>query len=122
MPVSFLSSQQREDYGRYADIPTADELARFFHLDDADHTLIRQKRGVHNRLGFAIQLGTVRYLGTFLENPIAVPSPVIQTLAVQLEIHDISGLRDYGAGEQRWDHATEIRNYFGYRGSKPKPS
>ncbi|CAG7856584.1 hypothetical protein MCAMS1_01126 [biofilm metagenome] len=114
MPVSFLSSQQRENYGRYADIPTSDELDRFFRLDDADHALIRKKRGAHNRLGFAIQLGTVRYLGTFLENPVAVPFPVIQTLTMQLEIQDISGLINYGSGEQRWDHAAEIRNHFGY--------
>jgi hypothetical protein len=84
MPVSFLIPQQRATYGRYAGPPTADELSRYYHLNDDDLTQIMGCRGEHNRLGFALQLATVRYLGTFLEDPVAVPSAVVETLARQL--------------------------------------
>jgi TnpA family transposase len=114
MPVSFLSAIQRENYGRYAGSPTSDELTRFFHLTDDDRAQIMACRGAHNRMGFALQLTTVRYLGTFLDNPLAVPPSVMQTLARQLSIADLNGLQAYVDGERRWDHVASIRAYYGY--------
>ena len=114
MPVSFLSNEQRESYGRYTGAPSPDDLARYFHLDDSDHALIAQKRGEHNRLGFAVQLGTVRYLGIFLEDPLAVPAPVLHTLSKQLRIKTVDDAKAYSMGEQRWQHATEIQTHYGY--------
>src|SRR5664279_5066167 len=100
MPVRFLTPEQRGKYGRYAASPTPEELNRFFHLNDDDLVQIRSCRGEHNRLGFALQLSTVRYLGTFLDDPVAVPSLVVQTLAHQLDIVDLDALRNYGTGKQ----------------------
>lgn len=114
MPVSFLSQAQRESYGRYAAAPSPLDLARYFHLDGTDHALIAQKRGAHNRLGFAVQLGIVRYLGTFLEDPLVVPAPVLHVLATQLDIMSAVDTQAYSAGEQRWQHAAEIRTRYGY--------
>ncbi len=114
MPVSFLSVEQRENYGNYMGVPSPHDLARYFHLDDADHALIAQKRGKHSRLGFAVQLGTVRYLGIFLEDPLAVPLPVLHGLAKQLRIDGLDGIRDYSASRQRYQQAAEIRAHYGY--------
>jgi TnpA family transposase len=115
MPVSFLTDEQQRRYGRYVGELTADQLAHYFHLDDADRELIMVRRGDHNRLGFALQLGTVRYLGTFLENPLETPPGVVAYVARQLGIADSACFAQYCAGEQRWEHAAEIRHRYGYR-------
>jgi len=115
MPVSFLTPEQRRTYGRYAGPPTADELTRYYHLNDDDLTQIMGCRGEHNRLGFALQLTTVRYLGTFLEDPVAVPSPVVETLARQLGLTvNRDALQTYRSSKQRWEHVAKIREHYGY--------
>ena len=114
MPVSFLTPAQRENYGRYAAPPTQDELTRYCHLNDDDLTQITSCRGEPNRLGFALQLTTVRYLGTFLDNPVAVPSSVLETLARQLGLANSDDLQTYRSSKQRWEHITKIREHYGY--------
>jgi TnpA family transposase len=114
MAVSFLTAAQRDRYGRYPDMVTPDDLSRCFHLSDDDRAQIMSCRGHHNRLGFALQLTTVRYLGTFLDDPVAVPSSVLQSLSHQLAIHTLDGLQSYRKGEQREEHVTKIRKRYGY--------
>jgi hypothetical protein len=115
MPVSFLTVEQRESYGLYASKRLPEELSRYFHLDDVDLAYISKKRGDHSRLGCALQLTTVRFLGTFLDDPTAVPQPVIEMLAKQLGITDLGCLEVYRKAPWRWVHTTEIRTQYGYR-------
>jgi TnpA family transposase len=115
MPVDFLTEEQQRRYGRYVGEPTPAQLERYFHLDDKDRGLIARCRSDHTRLGFAVQLGTVRFLGTFLANPAEVPPGVVTSLARQLGITETEGLSRYATGEKRWDHAAEIRRRYGYR-------
>ena len=114
MPVQFLTAEQRADYGRYVAEPTAVDLARYFHLDDADHQRLASKRGEHNRLGFAVQLTTARYLGRFLDDTTQAPPNVLNTLSRQLGFADAACLADYHDQRQRLRHITEICQSYGY--------
>lgn len=70
-------------------------MERFFFLDDEDRKLIAKRRGDHSRLGFALQMCTVRYIGLFLEDPLTVPWRVVEHLAEQLGIEDVSQIKRY---------------------------
>jgi len=112
----FLSAEQQRRYGRYTGEPDQAQLDRYFHLDSADRDLVDARRGEHNRLGFAVQLGTVRFLGTFLPDPTGVPWAVAAHLASQLGVADPGALKQYAArdGTNRL-HAGQIRRAYGYR-------
>ncbi|WP_330230314.1 DUF4158 domain-containing protein [Nocardia sp. NBC_00508] len=95
-------------YGQFGGLTRVD-LERFFHLDDNDHELIAARRRDSNRLGFAVQLVTVRYLSMFLANPLEVPVEVVDHLAEQLGIDDPSCVKAYTDRKQtRYDHQAEI--------------
>ena len=86
MPVDFLTTEQVESYGRFTGEPDELQLARYFHLDEADKNLSEKSRGDHNRLGIALQIRCVRFLGTFLTDMNHIPSGVRHFTARQLGI------------------------------------
>lgn len=116
VPVEFLSDEEAAAYGRFIGPPSREELERSFFLDDADRVLIARHRGDHNRLGFALQLTTVRSLGLFLVDPLDVPGVVLDYLAGQLGIADPSGVDRYMERRTtRFEHAEEIKRARGLR-------
>jgi len=86
MPVEFLTREQEEKYGKFSEDPSPEQLAKYFWFDDKDRNAIFNHRHDHNRLGFALQLGTVRFLGTFLSSPKEIPANVISYISQQLKI------------------------------------
>jgi Domain of unknown function (DUF4158) len=115
MPVEFLTEDQQRRYGCYTEEPSPLPLARSFHVDDRDHQLIARHQSDHTRLGFAIQLSTVRYLGTFLPNPTQVPAHVVTYVANQLGLDDPTCREHYHSRDTHWDHTTQIQQAYGYR-------
>jgi TnpA family transposase len=110
-----FSDAALDAYGRFAGDPNTEQLRRYFQLDDSDRQRITAKKGAHNRLGYAIQLTTLRYLGTFLTDPLDVPEVVVQYVARQLEIQPgRAKLGTYRRGETKWDHRHDIQTEYGY--------
>ncbi|MEU4516281.1 Tn3 family transposase [Nonomuraea wenchangensis] len=115
MPAEFLSAEQRAAYVSFIEVPSLSDLEKFFFLDSFDRHVIAQSRADSHRLGVAVQIGTVRYKGLFLEDPLAVPWPVVDYLAEQLGIGDTSQVKKYAERlKTTYEHAWMIRDAYGY--------
>jgi hypothetical protein len=85
-------------------------------LDEQDLKLVNSRRGDHNRLGIALQLGCVRFLGTFITDLLLVPTNAQWFVAHQLDLSDVAVLKTYAKRDNtRTDHAILIRDQYQYR-------
>lgn len=109
-------------YGKFSGEPSVAQLERFFHLDDFDRVCIqRHARGDENRLGFAAQVATVRFLGCFLADPTQVPPGALRHLSAQLGIYGRPKLKSYGIGNTHWRHSATIKEAYGYKNFAEMP-
>jgi len=114
MPVEFLSDEEAAAYGRYTAVPSQAELDKVFFLDDEDRKLVGRRRGPHTKLGFALQLVTVRYVGLFEEA--GIPPAVVEFVAAQLNIADPSCVKRYTErAKTPFEHTWEIQRAYGLR-------
>lgn len=68
------------------------------------------------KLGYALQLVTVRWVGSFLEDPLDVPVVVLDIVAEQLGIADPSTVERYTErAKTKLDHQWEIRRVYGLK-------
>lgn len=86
MSFRILTSRQREQYGRFLGPPTPEQLEEYFRLDEADCRFARELRAFASQLCCAVQLGTLRFLGTFLPDPRSAPSTAVDFVAAQLRL------------------------------------
>lgn len=98
-----------------------DWLGRVCHLGAAELEQARRRTEDRTRLGYALQLVTVRAIGTFLSNPLAIPAPVVVAVARQLDVSDLAVLEGYSELAVRWRHTAEIRDRHGYRDFTAQP-
>jgi len=119
MPGQFLTEAERERLRRFpAEIPPADVIA-YFTLSPADLVQVHHQRGDHNRLGFALQLGALRYLGFSPDDLTTAPASVVASLSQQLAMRpDV--LPAYGRrAHTRRNHLQSIQAYLGFREAGP---
>lgn len=113
MPVEFLTKEQKLHYRNFPEDLTIEEIAKYFLLDNQAKTSIYRLREDHNRLGYALQLGTVKLLGTFLDNPTEIHFDVVLYVSKQLGI-DAKVLSKYSNERTIRKHAQEIKEAYGY--------
>ena len=122
MPVEFLSAEQKAQYGQFCGEPNEVQLARYFHLDATDLDFILKRRGNQNRLGFALQITSVRFLGSFLPHFESLPNNVLLFVARQLSIENVSVIEEYAQRETtKREHTALIRQYYSYHEFNDSP-
>ena len=119
MPGSFLNDTERERLrGFPTEIPSED-LIGYFTLSESDQILVRGQRRDHNRLGFALQVCALRYLGFVPTKLHSAPPAAIGHLAKQLGVAPRC-LVKYGERSQtRTGHLQEVLAHLGFRKARP---
>ena len=99
MPASIFSETELARLASFPEEIPGDDLIRAFTLTGADRDLVAIRRGAANRLGLALQLCALRYLGFVPRNLSAAPRSAACFVADQLEAHD----------GHRWLHRDRLR-------------
>lgn len=108
-----LTKQQRHDFNA----PTTAErqMVRYYTLSTDDLELVDQRRGDHNRIGFAMMLCYLRFPGRVLQVGEQPPMAMLNFVASQLSL-DPACYIDYALRDQtRRSHLVEIQACHGYR-------
>ncbi|WP_181336013.1 Tn3 family transposase [Klebsiella pneumoniae] len=110
---SILSAAERESLLALPD--SKDDLIRHYTFNDTDLSIIRQRRGPANRLGFAVQLCYLRFPGVILGVDELPFLPLLKLVADQLKV-GVESWNEYGQREQtRREHLSELQTVFGFR-------
>jgi TnpA family transposase len=91
-----------------------DTLRKYFTLTKADLEQVDQCRGPTNRLGFAVQLCTLRWHGYFLPDTRDIPSSVVEMIGSQLGLLPIAPDNFPQNEKTRFEHLERIRQHLGF--------
>lgn len=91
---------------------TADELIRYYTFTEPDLSAIRQRRGHHNRLGFAVQLCYLRYPGFALPTDAEPPAALLALVGRQLHIEPDIWPPYAQRPETRREHLAELQAWL----------
>src|SRR5215471_13475845 len=87
MPIGFLTAADRVRLNRFPEQIPHEDLSAFFLLSEADQRAINQQHSeAHTRLGFALQLCALRYLGFAPDDLMTAPTVAVEYVAQQLGV------------------------------------
>ncbi|MGI5290927.1 DUF4158 domain-containing protein [Nonomuraea polychroma] len=116
MSTRMFSEDQLERLRSYPDIGR-DDLIRYFTLTPADVAFIDpgRGRGATDRLGLAVQLATLPWLGFVPDEVTSAPPVAVARLAERLGV-DPAALEGYGErAHTRSDHLRLAAEYLGWK-------
>ncbi len=122
MPVRFLSDAELARLSGWPESVADEDLVTFFTLTTGDLTWLSANVRPENRLGFAVQLCTLPWLGWIPDELTGCPLAAVGRLADRLAIAegDVAGLlSSYGGweGRTRRDHRALVLARLGWRTS-----
>jgi hypothetical protein len=115
VPTGFLSDSDRARLSGFPpEIPTED-LFSCFTLTGTDRTLVPTTSAPANRIGFALSLCALRYLGFCPEDLSTAPESVLWYVSEQLGVPSEALKRYGGRAQTRADHLRTIYEHLGFR-------
>jgi Domain of unknown function (DUF4158) len=115
MGVGYPSKREADRLERWPQRIELEDLRESFALGDSDRELVFGPRGAENRLGLAVQLCALRFLGFVPDEVTGIPEPALRFLCEQTETEPHE-LLPYGEREQtRSTHLAMVREHLDYR-------
>jgi TnpA family transposase len=113
--LGYPNETERRRLERFLDRIAVEDLRACFALKERDRTLVFDQRGPENRLGLAVSLCALRFLGFVPEDVASIPDEALKFVAGQVDAapHELLA---YGARAQtRSDHLGLVLAHLGWR-------
>src|SRR2546422_9874445 len=119
MPIGFLTATERDRLNHFPTPIPDEDLRAFFLLSEDDQHVINHQREAHPRLGFALQLCALRYLGFAPDDLSTTPEDVVLYVARQLDVPAAAIHADGQRIKTRTTHLQQVQAYLGFRLATP---
>ena len=83
MPVQLFTEAERTRRNRFPEVIAYEDLVTFFTLSERDLASIPRTSPPHNRLGYALQLCTLRFMGFVPDDLRSAPPDAVAFVARQ---------------------------------------
>ena len=118
MPLELFNRAERARLDSFPSLVSSEDLQRDYHLTRKDKAVIARQRRPTNRLGFALQLCTLRHLGFIPDDLLGPPPEVLHFVADQLDVTP-GELSRYQRQATQNDHLREVMAHLGFRRAAP---